>query len=454
MRSASIFIAFLLGLSSGTALCQTAPAQLPPDPRMKADILLIVAHPDDETAIGGYLAQAVFDEGKRVGIIYFNRGGGGGNSFGNEQSTAMGAIREIEARQAVAAFGITNVWFLDGRDTPGQDLFLSLENWHHGARLEETVRLIRLTRPEVIITWLPHFVAGENHGDHQAAGVIATEAFDLAGDPTTYPEQVIPPRERTDINNATEGLEPWQPKKLYYFSDASHPVNGPGPAFDLGAVSPSKKVPYYRLAAALHLPHRTQGDVSQVAEKAITSGDFSDFQKWLGMIHLLFGKAIVSCRPEGGVFDGITSVPAPFTQPPGYHHVPSHGVSLALGGAFGFYRDFWRSHGIESVGPLVPPEISISAGSYFYLPLILRNDTNDSVTVRVASESPATWKELSGGAEYRLAPGEARPIQIFMRAPGDVAGAPQKITWKASTSGKVVGKVSIDVSVGEWTLPE
>jgi hypothetical protein len=27
-------------------------------------------------------------------------------------------------------------------------------------------------------------VVGENHDDHQGSGVLATEAFDMAGDPT------------------------------------------------------------------------------------------------------------------------------------------------------------------------------------------------------------------------------------------------------------------------------
>jgi len=57
----------------------------------------------------------------------------------------------------------------------------SLANWGHGESLEELVRIVRLTRPEVIITWLPGIFIGENHGDHQAAGVLATEAFDSAG---------------------------------------------------------------------------------------------------------------------------------------------------------------------------------------------------------------------------------------------------------------------------------
>jgi len=40
--------------------------------------------------------------------------------------------------------------------------------------LAQIVRLVRLTRPDVVLTWLPLYVAGENHADHQAASVIAT----------------------------------------------------------------------------------------------------------------------------------------------------------------------------------------------------------------------------------------------------------------------------------------
>lgn len=40
-----------------------------PDERFKANILVIVAHPDDETLIAGYLARAIFDQKKKVAII-------------------------------------------------------------------------------------------------------------------------------------------------------------------------------------------------------------------------------------------------------------------------------------------------------------------------------------------------------------------------------------------------
>jgi LmbE family N-acetylglucosaminyl deacetylase len=62
-----------------------------------------------------------------------------------------------------------NVWFLEAPNVSSQNVMNSLERWDHGAVLEQVVRLVRLTRPEVILTWLPAFVAGENHADHQAA---------------------------------------------------------------------------------------------------------------------------------------------------------------------------------------------------------------------------------------------------------------------------------------------
>src|ERR1700761_9487519 len=145
-----------------------------PDDRYKADLLVVVAHPDDETEIGAYLARAIFDEKKRVAVVFGTRGNSGGNAQGQEQATALGAIREVEARRALEHFGVMNVWFLNGPDTPGQSVLHSLETWNHGDSLGRMVRLIRLTRPTVIATWLPDYVAGGNHGGDQGAGGLAT----------------------------------------------------------------------------------------------------------------------------------------------------------------------------------------------------------------------------------------------------------------------------------------
>ena len=160
------------------------------DDRFKMDILVVVAHPDDEGGVTPYLARAIYDLHKRVAVVYGTRGGSGGNEYSRERGPALANIREMEAREACARLGITNVWFLDGKDTASQNVLNSLSNWGHGENLERLVGMIRLTRPEVIIAPLPGMFIGENHGDHQAAGVLATEAFDLAARPAMFPSQL------------------------------------------------------------------------------------------------------------------------------------------------------------------------------------------------------------------------------------------------------------------------
>jgi len=116
-RALALLVA-LVGLSFA-ALAQDASPLRQADERYKADILLVVAHPDDEAAATPYLARAL-DEGKRVAVAYGTRGSSGENQVGTEQASALGAIREVEARRSLAHFGISNVWFLGGQDTASQ----------------------------------------------------------------------------------------------------------------------------------------------------------------------------------------------------------------------------------------------------------------------------------------------------------------------------------------------
>ena len=237
-----VVLSFLL---SGISVCQQISL---PDERYKADILLVVAHPDDDTLVTSYLARAIFDQHKRVAVVYCTRGDSGGNAEAREHARALGLVREIEGRRAMSFLGITNVWFLDGRDTASQDVRLSLGTWPAGAVLEQMVRIFRLTRPEVVMTWLPSSVAGENHGDHQASGLIATQAFDMAGDPAVFAAQLAAPMRQ--FENSFEGLSPWQAKKLYYFSDAFDTsfLQGRGPEYSGKEVSPSRNASYLQLA--------------------------------------------------------------------------------------------------------------------------------------------------------------------------------------------------------------
>src|SRR5271156_3292076 len=315
MRSAAKLLALLL---FATAVAAQQPRQLPQaDDRYKTDILLVVAHPDDEGAATPYLARAL-DEGKRVAVVYGTRGSSGANEAGAEQAAALGEIREIEARRALETLGITNVWFLDGRDTASQNVLQSLANWGHGASLEQLVRLVRLTRPEVILTFLPGTFIGEDHGDHQAAGVLATEAFDLAGDPTVFPEQVAAPLRR--LEPYLENLRPWQTKKIYYFPDADREdiFKGKGPEYSVKEISKSAKQAYWRIALESFRRHETQAksfidtlakmDEAQI-EKTLTSDGF-----WSSGISFVLGKSLVGGSVTGDVFEGVAPGPIPFVR--------------------------------------------------------------------------------------------------------------------------------------------
>src|SRR6202795_170960 len=246
-RIARMLIIVVLAMPMTKLAAQEPKALALPDERYKADILLVVAHPDDEGAATPYLARAL-DEHKRIAVVFGTRGSSGANEAGAEQAAALGAIREIEARNALATLGITNVWFLGGKDTASQNVLQSLANWDHGESLEQLVRLVRLTRPEVFLSFLPGTFIGEDHGDHRAAAVLATEAFDLAGDPTVFPEQVSAPLRR--LEPYLENLHPWQTKKIYYFPDADKEeiFRDKGPKYSVTEISKSAKQPYWRVA--------------------------------------------------------------------------------------------------------------------------------------------------------------------------------------------------------------
>ena len=431
---------------------QAPPSPLPDD-RYKADILVIVAHPDDETEITGYLAKAIFDEHKRVAVVFGTRGDAGGNAVGYEQAAALGAEREIEARRALAFFGVMNVWFLGGPDTPGQDVLRSLETWNHGAALAKAVRLVRLTRPQVILTWLPDYVVGENHGDHQAAAVIATEAFDLAGNPTVFPEQVAFPRDRNSVGNLTEGLRPWQVEKIYYFSDATHTdfLKGQGPEYTTTQVSPSRRVPYYRLAAEEMNYHLTQGDTGQVAKKALASGDFREFEQ---PVMLVLGKSLVGGSLSGDILENVAAGPIPFAPVRGYRPSARQGLSLALGGPWEFYHRFWRAHNLDHLRTLLAPEAGIPAGGTLHVPLLIRNDAAEAAGVTLTASLPAGWVEKAGSARYPVRAHDVCPVEAVLVAPARGSSGWSEITWNAESGGRPAGSVALRLFVGGGGLPQ
>ncbi|TYK44414.1 sugar-binding protein [Actinomadura decatromicini] len=177
------------------------------------DVLFVGAHPDDEAGALSTLGQwNEFDKAK-VGVLTVTRGEGGGNASGTEEGPALGLLREDEERRAVGKAGVTDIHYLDKVDfyytvsTP-----LTAETWDHDKTLEKVVRLVRETRPKVIVTMVPAPLPGQ-HGNHQMAARLATEAYFAAGNASAYPTQL-----------RKEGLQAWAPGRLFQTGGASGPT--------------------------------------------------------------------------------------------------------------------------------------------------------------------------------------------------------------------------------------
>jgi len=455
---AAVATAFVLSANKSHAQAgATVQTVKGPDERLKADILVIVAHPDDEGGVTPYLARAIYDEHKRVAVVFATRGGSGGNDYSREHGPALADTREQEARTACAKLGITNVWFLDGKDTASQNVLNSLANWGHGANLEALVRIVRLTRPEVIITWLPGIFIGENHGDHQAAGVLATEAFDLASDPAVFPAQVAGATKRLEVY--LENLTPWQPKKLYYFGDADdqNQVAGTGPAYSIREVSASQKKPYWRLALDAGAPHLTQFPQVQEMQK-MSEEQFNKFFEdpnhlfWPEPMTLTLGKSRVKADVTADVFHGIgppAEMPARVECKPLVETVGPSSPVMTLAGPWGFYEAFRAKTCIHT--PVAKePEIGIKAGTNVLVPLAIKRMVPKALLVLIEAETPAGWHVVSGQGTFRL-PEEAQTDIFVEIATPELSKeelkkvAAQQVVVRGTAGGESIGEVKLKV---------
>ncbi|MBX9625581.1 MAG: PIG-L family deacetylase [Gemmataceae bacterium] len=220
-------------------------AETPNQQAVKTDLLVVTAHPDDETGMAAAMARYA-DAGKVVALACCTRGEGGGNGTGAESGPALGAVREVELRKCLATLGTRHLFFLDKTDFGyTESVRATFSKWDHDDALKRLVRVVRLLRPDVVCTMDPAPVGGQ-HGHHQAAGRLATEAFDAAADPAKFPELL-----------RDEGLAPWRVRKLYWSvwgDGATVRVPTGEPAKTLAGGKTHAEVAW---AAARH--HRSQG---------------------------------------------------------------------------------------------------------------------------------------------------------------------------------------------------
>jgi LmbE family N-acetylglucosaminyl deacetylase len=163
-------------------------------------VLVVGAHPDDEdTTLLALVARGL---GGEAAYLSLSRGEGGQNLIGPELGPGLGLIRSQELLAARRVDGARQ-YFTRAYDFGyTRSLDETLERWPHEVLLEDAVRVVRRFRPQVIVSVFPPD-ARAGHGQHQAAGLVGGEVYELAGDPAAFPEL------------AREGLAPWRPRALY-----------------------------------------------------------------------------------------------------------------------------------------------------------------------------------------------------------------------------------------------
>jgi LmbE family N-acetylglucosaminyl deacetylase len=128
-------------------------------------MLVILAHPDDESfAVGGTLAKYA-DQGVRVILLTATQGEIGIQGLAPEK---VGAIREQELLQAAKHLGI-EVYFLGYMDgklsiADPEELLQHIGSW------------IELVEPQVILTFGPDGISG--HPDHVTVSHIVTQTVE------------------------------------------------------------------------------------------------------------------------------------------------------------------------------------------------------------------------------------------------------------------------------------
>src|SRR5216684_3337414 len=142
------------------------------------------AHPDDEN--NGLLVMLNRGQGYRTALATATRGNGGQNEIGPEIFEALGVLR-TEELAALHRFDGAEQYFTRAVDF-GYSFSLeeTLEKWGRDQIVGDFVRLIRMVRPDVILSMAPGGAGGGQH--HQASAILSREAFRAAGDPAKYPD--------------------------------------------------------------------------------------------------------------------------------------------------------------------------------------------------------------------------------------------------------------------------
>ena len=176
-------------------------------------LLLVHAHPDDETINNGATMARYVAEGASVTLLTCTLGEEGEvlvpelAQLAADQADQLGGYRLWELRGAMDALGVTDIRFLGGpgryRDsgmigTPANEHPRAFWNADLDEAVAHAVGVVREVRPQVVVTYDEN--GGYGHPDHIQAHRVAMAAVEAAADAGYRPELG----------------EPWEVAKVYW----------------------------------------------------------------------------------------------------------------------------------------------------------------------------------------------------------------------------------------------
>ena len=148
----------------------------------------VVAHPDDED--GGMLTLESRGHGVSTLLMTLNRGEGGQNKIGSNLSDVLGVLRAEELLASDQYYGVQERFSRVADFGFSKSADETFQKWGgHDTALADMVRVIRTFRPDVLVRAFSG-TDRDGHGNHQASGILAKEAFRAAADPKRFPEQI------------------------------------------------------------------------------------------------------------------------------------------------------------------------------------------------------------------------------------------------------------------------
>ena len=159
-------------------------------------LLCVTAHPDDEAGAFGGTLLLYHERGVETSVVCLTAGTAARNRGTARTDEELAALRRAELAASCKLLNVSHCEVLDYPDS-------KLDRTDFYQVVGDIVQRIRQIRPHVMLTFgIDGGLTG--HLDHAMAGIFASMAFEWAGRPDRFPEQI------------EQGLQPHRAQKLYY----------------------------------------------------------------------------------------------------------------------------------------------------------------------------------------------------------------------------------------------